>query len=182
VNTTLFAWILGGLLLAAPDGRIFLNGVAIDTVRGQQFTNATVRIDGEGRVHIDAPDYEVAPPAETVHLKPARLAPGEGALGVFQSLAHGKTGITVQVMVNGSMVADQLDPLQYVFDFLPQLRPGKNIIEVKLARKSGEGAMEVVLGLGGLRDSRIELTDTLVSEKVDLRRNGMKIFRLELTK
>ena len=42
--------------------------------------------------------------------------------------------------------------------------------------------MEVVIGLGGIRDSRIELTDTLVSDKVDLPRNGMKVFALELTK
>ena len=182
MNTTLVGWILGGLLLAAPSSRIFLNGVAIDGVRGQQFTNATVRIDAEGRVHIDAPDYEVAPPAETARLKPVRLAPGEGAMAVFQSMAHGQTGIAVKVVVNGAMVADQLDPMQYVCDLLPHLKPGKNVVEVKLSRKDGAGAMEVVLGLGGVRDSRIELTETLASEKVDLPRNGMKIFQVELTK
>jgi hypothetical protein len=169
-------------LLASPQARIFLNGVAIDGVRGQQFANAVVRIDEQGRVHIDAPDYEVAPPADTLRLKPAHLAPGEGALVVFQSMAHGKTGITTIVQVNGKTVADELDPMQTLVDLLPHLKPGLNIIEIKLARKAGSGAMEVVLGLGGIRDSRIELTDTLVSEKVDLPRNGMKIFRLELNK
>ncbi|MDE0883125.1 MAG: hypothetical protein OSB21_11065, partial [Myxococcota bacterium] len=73
-------------------------------------------------------------------------------------------------------------PMQTLVDLLPHLKTGLNIIEIKLARKAGSGAMEVVLGLGGIRDSRIELTDTLVSEKVDLPRNGMKIFRLELNK
>ena len=62
------------------------------------------------------------------------------------------------------------------------LKAGSNQVEVKLGRKGGAGAMEVVIGLGGIRDSRIELTDTLVSEKVDLPRNGMKDFALELTK
>ena len=175
-------WLIATLVLAAPDGRLFLNGVAIDGVRGQQFANATVRIDDQGRVHIDAPDYEVAPPAETVRLKAARLAPGEGALVVFQSQAHGQSGITTQVIVNGKTVADELDPMQSVHDLLPQLKPGTNVVEIKLSRKDGKGAMEVVLGLGGIRDDRIELKDTLASEKVDLPRNGMKIFRIELTK
>ena len=176
------AWVFTILMLAAPEARIFLNGVAIDGVRGQQFNTASVRIDAAGRVHIDAPDYEVAPPAETVRLQPVRLAPGEGALVVFQSLAHGQTGFSTKVEVNAKLVADELDPMQSVHDLLPHLRPGTNVVEIKLARKDGKGAMEVVVGLGGIRDDRIELKDSLVSEKVDLPRNGIKIFRLELTK
>ena len=180
---TLLSLMIGGVVLAAPQqGRLFLNGVPIDGVRGQQFTNASVRIDDQGRVFIDAPDYEVAPPAETVRLKPTRLAPGEGAMVIFQSQAHGKTQINVEVVVNGTKVADEVDPMQSVHDLLVHLKPGKNTIEVKLGRDAGAGAMEVVIGLGGIRDSRIELTDTLLSEKVDLPRNGMKVFVLELTK
>ena len=183
MNGTFLGLMISGVVLAAPQqGRLFLNGVPIDGVRGQQFTNATVRIDEQGRVFIDAPDYEVAPPAETVRLKPARLAPGEGAMVIFQSQAHGKTEMNVEVVVNGKKVADEVDPMQSVHDLLTHLKAGKNRIEVKLGRKSGTGAMEVVIGLGGIRDSRIELTDTLVSDKVDLSRNGMKVFVLELTK
>ena len=81
MNLTHLGLMVGGLVMAAPQGRIFLNGVPIDGVRGQQFSNATVRIDDQGRVHIDAPDYEVAPAAETVRLKPARLAPGPPRAG-----------------------------------------------------------------------------------------------------
>ena len=182
MNLTLIGLMVSSLVMAAPQGRIFLNNVAIDGVRGQQFSNATVRIDEQGRVFIDAPDYEVAPAAETVRLKPARLAPGEGAMVIFQSQAHGKTQIAVEVHVNGKSVADEMDPMQSVHDLLTHLKPGLNKVEVKLSRKAGEGAMEVVIGLGGIRDSRIELTDSLVSEKVDLPRNGMKVFSLEITK
>ena len=87
-----------------------------------------------------------------------------------------------EVVVNGKKVADEVDPMQSVHDLLTHLKAGKNTVEVKLGRKSGAGAMEVVIGLGGIRDSRIELTDTLVSDKVDLPRNGIKVFVLELTK
>ena len=114
--------LVAGLLLAG-EGRILLNGVAIDGVRNQEFTNATVRIDAQGRVLISAPDYEVAPPADHVHLKPNRLAPGEGALIIFQRQAHGKTGIVTEVLVNGKKVADELDPMQAVHDLITHLRP-----------------------------------------------------------
>ena len=41
--------------------------------------------------------------------------------------------------------------------------------------------MEVVVGLGGVRESRVELTETLVSDKVSPPANGMKVYHLELT-
>ena len=44
MNLTLLGLMVSSLVMAAPQGRIFLNNVAIDGVRGQQFSNATVRI------------------------------------------------------------------------------------------------------------------------------------------
>jgi hypothetical protein len=44
---------------AALAGSVFLNGVRIDSVRGQSFEKVTVRIDDQGNVHIDAPHYAV---------------------------------------------------------------------------------------------------------------------------
>ena len=61
-----------------------VNGVPIDGVRVNSFPTQ-VFIDEQGRVFIDAPDYEVAPLAETVRLGPARLAPGEGAMVIFKA-------------------------------------------------------------------------------------------------
>lgn len=43
--------------LWALAGSVFLNGVNIDGVKSQRFEKATVRIDAEGNVHIDAPGY-----------------------------------------------------------------------------------------------------------------------------
>ncbi|RKH07332.1 hypothetical protein D7V97_21445 [Corallococcus sp. CA053C] len=43
--------------MLALAGSVFLNGVNIDGVKNQRFEKATVRIDAEGNVHIDAPGY-----------------------------------------------------------------------------------------------------------------------------
>jgi hypothetical protein len=52
--------ILAALLPAsALAGSVFLNGVRIDSVRGQTFEKVSVRIDEQGNVHIDAPGYAV---------------------------------------------------------------------------------------------------------------------------
>jgi hypothetical protein len=52
---------------AALAGSVFLNGVKIDGVTNTKFEKATVRIDEQGNIHIDAPGYAArvvtAPPA-----------------------------------------------------------------------------------------------------------------------
>jgi hypothetical protein len=65
---------------AALAGSVFLNGVRIDSVRGQSFEKVTVRIDDQGNVHIDAPHYavrteSVRAPAPAVAPAPAPVAP-----------------------------------------------------------------------------------------------------------
>jgi hypothetical protein len=55
--------VLALLLLAVPAAlmarSVFLNGVEITHVTGQTFKNATVLIDGDGNIHIEAPGYKV---------------------------------------------------------------------------------------------------------------------------
>ena len=66
------------LVLSALAGSVFLNGVRIDGVTNQKFEKvASVRIDDQGNVYIDAPAYAVklvnAPPAPAP--APAMAAP-----------------------------------------------------------------------------------------------------------
>ena len=64
--------------LLAMAGSVFLNGVNIDSVKNQRFEKATVRIDAEGNVHIDAPGYAArvttATPAPPPSATPAPAA------------------------------------------------------------------------------------------------------------
>ncbi|MGE6763788.1 hypothetical protein ACQKGO_37600 [Corallococcus interemptor] len=59
--------------MLALAGSVFLNGVKIDGVTNTRFEKATVRIDAEGNVHIDAPGY--AARVTTVTPTPATPAP-----------------------------------------------------------------------------------------------------------
>ncbi|RKH56379.1 hypothetical protein D7V93_20250, partial [Corallococcus llansteffanensis] len=43
--------------MLAVAGSVFLNGVNIDGVKNTRFEKATVRIDAEGNVYINAPGY-----------------------------------------------------------------------------------------------------------------------------
>ncbi|MCY1042822.1 hypothetical protein OV208_15995 [Corallococcus sp. bb12-1] len=59
----------------ALAGSVFLNGVNIDGVKGQRFEKATVRIDAEGNVHIDAPGYAARVTTVTPTPAPAAKPP-----------------------------------------------------------------------------------------------------------
>ncbi|CAM3523052.1 hypothetical protein G4177_24410 [Corallococcus sp. ZKHCc1 1396] len=61
--------------MLALAGSVFLNGVNIDGVRNQRFEKATVRVDAEGNVHIDAPGYAARVTTVTPTPAPAAKAP-----------------------------------------------------------------------------------------------------------
>jgi hypothetical protein len=172
--------VLLAFALLAADGQLFLNGVSIDGVRSQEFSNATVRIDEHGKVYILAPDYVVAPPAEHVRLKAARVAPHESLLLIFESRKIGKTNIKVEVVINGKTVLSENDPMQSVNDMSQHLVAGENVVKVSLSRAKGVGAMHTVIGLGTIEANQIKLTSNLVDEDADIPANGMKVFHLSV--
>lgn len=55
---------------AATAGSTYLNGVNIDGVTGVKFEKATVRIDNDGNIFIDAPGYKVVQSTEPVAQTP----------------------------------------------------------------------------------------------------------------
>lgn len=170
--------VIAGLALAT-DGRIFLNGVAVDGLRNQEIKNATVRVDGEGRIFITAPGYSVAPPAEHVKLSGLRLFGDSDLLLIIESGAPGKTGIVVEVLVAGKQVIKEDDPIQAVHGLRQYLQKGENLVEIRVARTIGEGDLNLVIGLGRLAGNEIKLTsDPLVQGPVKLVSHGLKIYQV----
>jgi hypothetical protein len=141
------AHLLPALLLAvlAPvawAGSVFLNGVPIDGTMGVTFEKATVRIDGEGNVHIEAPGYTV----KRVDARTSEPVAGARRVGAPAQLtrrywlatevsAAGLAGYEVEVFINGERVRHirQEDPPQPV-EVTGRLRPGENAVRV-VARK-----------------------------------------------
>jgi len=153
----------GAVLAAAPPAlagpSVTLNGVNIDGVTGQKFENATVTIDAEGNVHIEAKGYAARPsdgsaPAALPAGGAAAVAGAAGAavasarpagepgrlsrryfLATEQSLPDG-TQYDVEVFINASWirVIRSADP-QVVVEITRYLRPGQNKVTLACTKK-----------------------------------------------
>lgn len=143
--------------LAAPS--VTLNGVNIDGVTGQKFENATVTIDADGNVHIEAKGYAARPadgsdppapppaavaapvPAGAVAAGAPRPAAEPGRLSrryflaTEQSMPDG-TQYDVEVFINASWirVIRSADP-QVVVEITRFLRPGQNKVTLACTKK-----------------------------------------------
>ncbi len=160
------------LLIAVParaDRGVFLNGVRADSVRDQTFSNATVRIDSVGNVHITAPGVKVrripqGPPetaADLVHrywLISSKSKPGA-------------TRYAIDVFLNGRYVRRVLSPGPHVtLDVTEYLKPGKNVVKLT-ARKdtslppisnSPADFLKLLLGPGRRVGEQLVIDTTLV--------------------
>ena len=168
-----------GAVLLSGDARIFLNGVAVDGIRNQEFKNATVRVDAQGVIHIDAPGYSVAPPAERLTLQPIRLFGDSDLLLIIESGAPGQTGVRVEVLLGGKVIVKEDDPVQAVHGLRQYLASGENKIEIRIAKDVGSGDVNLVIGLGQLAGNEIKLTtDPLVQGPVKLPKHGLRTYQL----
>ena len=155
----------GAALAAAPPAlagpSVTLNGVNIDGVTGQRFENATVTIDAEGNVHIEAKGYAARPsdggaaalPAGGAASAAGSTAPASASvasarpaaepvrltrryfLATEQSLPDG-TQYDVEVFINASWirVIRSADP-QVVVEITRYLRPGPNKVTLACSKR-----------------------------------------------
>jgi hypothetical protein len=157
------------LVGVAVAGSVFINGVRADVLPEVTLTNATVRLDAQGNVWIEAPGFkvEVVQPAESAAPPPppppSRAAPlvQEGVWWlVTEDNASG--GQALDVLVNGALVRRVLsgEP-QLILDLAPWLRPGANTVVVSPAgggQPTG-GALNVYLGRGSVLSGTIHLNN-----------------------
>jgi len=161
----LLAALLPGVALA---GSVFLNGVRIDSVRGQTFEKATVRIDDQGNVHIDAPHYavrteSVPAPAPAAAPAPAPVAPAPAPVAapapapapvqepapthitrrywlVTEQDTPGATGYDIDLYVNSQWVRKLRNvESQVVTELTGNLQPGKNTVTFMARKQEGAG-------------------------------------------
>ncbi|RMG13638.1 MAG: hypothetical protein D6729_14685 [Deltaproteobacteria bacterium] len=175
-RTTSFGLVLlAALLPLSAAAEVYLNGVDITGVRNQTFENATVRIDAQGNVHIDAPGYAVA-----------GAAPGGAASGsstgqvehkyylVTSQNAPGATQYDIDVYINAKWVRTlRNDEDQIVADITRFLRPGENRI-LLVARKNIQGGRKshsaghyfrVIVGRGNEGGNNVMIERALVDFK-----------------
>ncbi len=151
---------------SALAASVFLNGVRIDGVTGQKFEKATVRIDEQGNVHIDAPGYAVrmvTPPPSAAPTTPAPAATTPPAAAtpapaptpakearppsritrrywlVTEQSAPGMTEYDIDLYINSKWVRKLRNgEEQVVSELTRHLRPGKNTVLFVAHKVAGE--------------------------------------------
>lgn len=170
------------LTQAAFAGSVYINGVRVDVLPEVTVTNATVRLDSQGNVWIDAPGYRVqvlqtgqavnVPPAGSSQAAPQRTQaasqpdPASGAArigtGVWWLVTEDNTssGHALEIIVNGALVRRIVsgDP-QLLFDIGPYLRHGSNAVVINAlpGPTPGGGALSVYIGRGNNLSGTIRL-------------------------
>lgn len=167
------------LPLSAMAGGVFLNGVRIDGVRDQVFEGATVRIDSEGNVHIDAPKYRVTGASASLDPATAPRARTNGETArlsrryfiVTQQTRPGATQYDIDVYVNARWIRKlRGDEPQVIADITEHLVPGSNRVLLTAVKSleggrrshSPEHVFRVVIGEGDMGGNRVMIERPLI--------------------
>lgn len=165
---------------AALAASVYVNGVNVDGLRNQTFENATVTIDANGNVQINAPGYRIevqAPPtpstvsasgtttASAGSVTSASSAKATSASGVapgqwwLVTEDNGSKGHVIQVFVNERLVHTvKSGEAQSIVDIGAYLRPGSNAVRLSSnSQSAGGGSLYVYIGHGGNQSGTVVL-------------------------
>ena len=161
--------------VAAPH--IFLNGVAIDGVKSQEFKNCSVRIDEKGNVHITAKGYAVqsggkAP--DQVEPQNPGAPPTKRYFLVTEKAAPGMSQYDIDLFINAKWVRKLLDDEEHIyFEITQHLVQGDNKIRFLAKKNMKDGRrstspnhyFRVVIGEGDMGGRNVMITKKLVDYK-----------------
>jgi len=150
MRTRIIPLVLALTLVGLPAwaAEVFLNGERITGAANLTLRNpASVRIDADGNIHIDAPGYRVqaaaAPPAAGATSAPdvpRRTACTQRYFLVTDTNAPGMVQYDVDVVVNGNAVR-RIDDAegQVIFEVTEFLRPGQNTVALQAVKDLSRG-------------------------------------------
>lgn len=172
---------LAFLVPLAAGADVFLNGVNITGVRGQTFEKATVRIDAQGNIHIDAKGYAVsggsggaAPSTGTTPIRAGRIT-GRYFLVTSQNVV-GASQYDIDFYVNAKWIRKlRSEQEQIVVDITRYLRPGRNKVLLMAHKKMGAERkshsqshyFRVLIGEGAEGGNNIMIEKSLIDFRVN---------------
>ncbi|MCP4674818.1 MAG: hypothetical protein GY854_04755 [Deltaproteobacteria bacterium] len=175
-----------GLASSAVYARsIFLNGVDISAVRGQTFKGASVTIDTNGDVRIDAPGYKVEvvdpePTSASARNKQNKGGPNSSLSNryylVTQPSPGGRAQYDFTISVNGVEYKKiEADSSQLIMEISAWLHKGENEIVIKGTkdllggRKSSSSSdkVRVIIGVGHEEGKTVKIDSVKASVKAD---------------
>ena len=111
---------------AFAGGVLYVNGVKADGLRGFEFRDVGVRVDENGDIWVDEPNYKIEVTGGTVDSDTPPVTAGKWWL-VTQDNNSGEHNL--QVLVNGTLVKDvKSGDAQVILDLAPHLKQGENTI------------------------------------------------------
>jgi len=168
---------------AAAGPSITLNGVAIDGAVDQRIENATVVIDGQGNVHIEARGYAVHAAGDPSALAAASRPAGATETGAasparltrryFLATEHAQPGTQydLAIFINAQWIREvKASEPQVVMEITRYLHPGQNkVVLAPTKRIQGERlsvsrdvALKVVIGEGNVGGDHVMIDNPLV--------------------
>lgn len=176
--------ILGIALLSsiAFARNVYLNGVNIDGVVGQEFKNCTVKVDADGNIWITGKDYVVKPSdgKEAVKQPPAGGTPPGPSTGVLTKkywlvteISGGRAGYDIDLYINNVWVKKvQNSDEQIVMDITKHLTPGRNVFKFAAIKAKGaaaapgaKGFTNVIIGEGSSGGNNVVIDKPVLEYK-----------------
>ncbi|MBU49234.1 MAG: hypothetical protein CL920_11105 [Deltaproteobacteria bacterium] len=178
------------LPVASFARNIYLNGVRINGITNQTFTNVKVKVDAKGDVYIYGSQYKVQkkgaktpPPPPTTPTKTGTVAkkvtppvtllprPSKKYVAVVQRSGTKASGYSLKIIVNGK-VARKVSLLapQDVFDLTPYVKKGVNKVAIEAYKESTTGGtISLMFGIGKFEGGRVFIQKPYV---LDYKRKG----------
>lgn len=183
--------LLFALSAMAQDRLLYVNGVQADALRSYEFKTVNVRIDDQGNVWIEAPQYRVEVQSAattgtttTTTTGPVVVAPGGKYWLVTednQSQSH-----EIEVLINGVLVQKiRSGDAQLILDIGKYLKVGMNTIVFNAlpADQLGGGVLNVYVGTGSNEAGTLKLDNPIVTyarRSTDSATGGSKSYQLEV--
>lgn len=174
------------LMMSALAGTIYINNIPVQTPPVVEMKNVTVRIDADGNIWIDAPNYqvrEVAPPNYVPAAGTSTAVPAGTWWLVTED--NGSTGSVIDVMVNGQVIRRVISgQAQLIMDVGPYLKQGTNEITMLIQPGTpGGGLLNIYVGQGTNASGTIRLDAPSVRfsrRSADSAEGGLKTFTVTI--
>ena len=143
---------------AFAGGTIYVNGVRADGLRDFDFRDVAVRVDANGDVWIDAPNYKIEVTGGTVDTEVAPVEAGKWWM-VTQDNNSGEHSL--QLLVNGELAKEvKSGDSQVILDLAPFLKKGENTILINAQPGSTPtgGDLMIYVGSGSNNSGTVSMS------------------------
>lgn len=190
----MIAALLLSLAAMAQDRTLYVNGVQADALRSYEFKSVNVRIDEQGNVWVDAPQYKVEVQGNASGGGASASASGGAAASAaamqgrywLVTQDNQSQGHEIEVLVNGVLVQKiRSGDAQLILDIGKYLRVGSNtvVFNAMPAQSLGGGILNIYVGTGNNDNGTLNLDAPTISygrRSTDPVAGGSRSYQLEV--